>query len=149
MKVAITGSRGMLGHDLRKAFADADVIAFTRNDFDITDLGRTASVIKEARPDFLIHAAAYTDVDGSEKDPEFACRVNGIGTRNVTMACEDIRCPVSYISSDYVFSGEGKEPYNEWDVPGPVNEYGRSKLLGERFVSALTTRYYIVRTSWL
>jgi len=149
MRVALTGAEGMLGSEIRKIFADIDLAALSRRDVDITDLDSTVSVIKGIKPDYLIHAAAYTDVDGSELNPEKAYLVNGTGTRNVTMACEEAGCPVIYISSDYVFDGAKKEPYNEWDAPNPVNSYGHSKLMGERFVSSLTNRFYIVRTSWL
>ena len=149
MKIALTGSDGMLGHDIRKVFTDVELINFTLNDFDITDLDSTLSAIKEASPDYLIHPAAYTDVDGCEKDPETAYRVNAVGAKNVTTACEEIGCPVLYISTDYVFDGTKEEPYIESDEPNPLNEYGLSKLHGERFVSSLTDSYYIVRTSWL
>ncbi len=149
MRIALTGPDGMLGHDIRSVFADIELIGLALHDLDITDLDKTVSAIKRIRPDYLIHTAAYTDVDGSELDPEKAYLVNGTGTRNVTMACEEAGCPVIYISSDYVFDGTKKEPYNEWDTPNPVNRYGLSKLMGERFVSSLTNRFYIVRTSWL
>jgi dTDP-4-dehydrorhamnose reductase len=149
LKIALTGSGGMLGHDIKRVFSDVDLIALTRHDVDITDLNKTLRVIQEIKPDYVIHAAAYTDVDGSEHDPDRACRVNGIGTRNITMASEAVHCPVMYISSDYVFDGAKKTPYNEWDIPGPINQYGISKLLGEKFVSSLTNKFYIVRTSWL
>ena len=149
MKIAVTGSDGMLGHDIRSAFTDVELIALTLKDFDITDLDKSLSVLKNIRPDYVIHAAAYTDVDGSERDPDTAYHVNGIGTRNMTMACEAIRCPIVYISSDYVFDGKKNEPYDEWDTPNPINQYGLSKFLGEKFVSSLTNRFYIVRTSWL
>ena len=149
MKIALTGSDGMLGHDIQKVFTDVELINFTLHDFDITDLDRTLSAIKEARPDYLIHPAAYTDVDGCEKDPETAYQVNAIGAKNVATACEEIGCPVLYISTDYVFDGTKEEPYIESDEPNPLNEYGLSKLHGERFVSSLTDSFYIVRTSWL
>ena len=149
MKIALTGSDGMLGHDIQKVFSDEEVVPFTLNDFDITDLDATMSAVREAKPDFLIHPAAYTDVDGCEQNPETAYRVNGTGTRNLVMACEEVGCPIIYISTDYVFNGKAKEPYNEWDATDPVNQYGLSKLLGEQFVSSLTNRFYIVRTAWL
>ncbi len=149
MRIALTGPDGMLGHDIRNVFADNELIGLALHDLDITDLDNTVSAIKRIRPDYLIHTAAYTDVDGSELDPEKAYLVNGTGTRNVTMACEEAGCPIIYISSDYVFDGTKKEPYSEWDAPNPINRYGISKLMGERFVSSLTNRFYIVRTSWL
>jgi dTDP-4-dehydrorhamnose reductase len=157
LKIAVTGVGGMLGYAVRHVFADTEtssaqsieLIGLTRRDFDITDLDKVVTKIKEIMPDYLIHTAAYTDVDGCELNPEKAYLVNGIGTRNVVMACEAINCPIVYISTDYVFNGNKKEPYNEWDKPNPVNKYGLSKLFGERFVTSLTNRFYIVRTSWL
>ena len=149
MRIALTGSNGMLGHAVREVFTDVELIPIPRNELDITDLDRTLSLIRQIRPDYLIHAAAYTDVDGSEHDPERAYLVNGLGTRNVVMACEEVRCPIIYISTDYVFDGTKRQPYNEWDEPNPINQYGFSKFLGERFVMSLTNRFYIVRTSWL
>jgi dTDP-4-dehydrorhamnose reductase len=150
VRIALTGSDGMLGSDIRRVFQeDTDLINFSLKDFDITDLDATVSKIREAEPDYLIHSAAYTDVDDCEKNPEIAFRVNGIGTRNIVMACEDIKCPVMYISTDYVFDGTKGSPYNEWDQPNPINQYGISKLLGEHYVMALTNRFSIVRTSWL
>lgn len=149
MRIALTGSNGMLGHDILKVFKDVELAALTRKDLDITSLDQSVSRIKDISPDYLIHSAAYTDVDGCEQDPEKAYLVNGIGTRNITMACEEVKCPILYISSDYVFDGASKEPYHEWDQTGPVTRYGRSKLMGEQYVHSLTNRFYIVRTSWL
>jgi len=139
----------MLGSDISSVFSDVELTAFTLKDFDITDLDASVAAIRKIRPDYLIHAAAYTNVDESEQAPDHAYLVNGIGTRNLTMACEEVGCPIIYISSDYVFDGAKTEPYNEWDMPNPINYYGLSKLLGERYVTSLTNRFYIVRTSWL
>jgi len=149
LKIALTGSGGMLGYAIKNIFSDVVLLSLTHNDLDITDLYNTLLKIKEIKPNYLIHAAAYTDVDGCELNPERAYLVNGTGTRNVTMACEEIKCPIIYISTDYVFDGAKSEPYNEWDTPNPINKYGISKLLGEHFVMSLTNRFYIVRTSWL
>ncbi len=149
MRIAVTGSKGMLGYAIKQVFTDIELIGLTRKDFDITDLDKTAPKIKEIKPDYLIHTAAYTDVDGSELNPEKAYLDNGIGTRNVVMACEAINCPIIYISTDYVFDGSKKEAYNEWDKPNPINKYGLSKLIGELFVTSLTNKFYIIRTSGL
>ncbi len=150
MKVALTGAGGMLGHDVKRVFSgDVELIGLRSSSMDITSLDAVLRVIRELRPDYLIHAAAFTDVDGSESGPEKAYLINGTGTRNITMACEEVKCPVIYISSDYVFDGTKSGQYDEWDATNPVNRYGLSKLMGERFVASLTNRYYIVRTSWL
>ena len=149
MRVCLTGADGMLGHAIQKAFFDVDVVGFTLDLLDITNLDDTVKKIKDARPDFLIHTAAFTNVDLCESEPEKAYLVNGLGARNVAMACEETNCPILYISTDYVFDGAKGTPYNEWDEPNPSGIYGLSKLMGERFVSSLTNKFYIVRTSWL
>ena len=149
MKVALTGADGMLGHAIQKVFSDTELMPFSLASFDITDLERSVKMLRDTRPDVLIHTAAFTDVDACETDAEKAYRVNGMGARNMAIACEEIRCPILHISSDYVFDGEKETPYNEWDRPNPINHYGISKLLAEQFVSSLTNKFYIVRTSWL
>jgi dTDP-4-dehydrorhamnose reductase len=149
MKVALTGAGGMLGNAVQKVFSDVDLIAFDHRSLDVTSLDRVMETVRGVSPDFLIHAAAFTNVDLCESETEKAYLVNGIGARNVAMACEEIRCPIVYLSSDYVFDGSKGRPYDEWDRTNPINTYGLSKLLGEQFVSSLTSRYYIVRTSWL
>jgi dTDP-4-dehydrorhamnose reductase len=149
VRVALTGADGMLGHDICAAFKDIDLVQLTLNTLDITSMDAVMKTVREIRPDLLIHAAAFTDVDRAESEPEEAYRVNGIGTRNLSMAAEEFRCPIMYISTDYVFDGTKTGQYDEWDETSPVNQYGLSKLMGERFVTSLTNRYYIVRTSWL
>lgn len=149
MKIAITGADGMLGHAMQKVFSDTELVTFSHAGLDITDLDRAVKTVRDARPDILIHAAAFTDVDACETDPEKAYLVNGIGTRNMAIACEEIHCPIIHISSDYVFDGTKSSPYDEWDKTNPINQYGLSKLMAEQFISSLTNRFYIVRTSWL
>jgi dTDP-4-dehydrorhamnose reductase len=149
VKVALTGASGMLGHAVRKVFSDLCLMPFSHAELDITNLDEAVTKIRDARPDYVIHAAAFTNVDACETEPETAYLVNGIGARNIAIACEEIHCPVIHISSDYVFDGTKTGPYDEWDVPRPVSQYGISKLMAEQFISTLTNRFYIVRTSWL
>jgi dTDP-4-dehydrorhamnose reductase len=149
MKVVVTGAKGMLGNALLRVFSDTKVIGLSHDQLDVTVLDDAVNKIKTIKPDFVIHAAAFTNVDLCESEPEEAYRVNGIGTRNVAIACEEIKCPVIYISSDYVFDGTKGKPYYEWDQTNPINQYGLSKHMGETFVSSLTNRFYILRTSWL
>lgn len=149
MRILLTGAGGMLGRDMQSVFADQEIICFDIAELDITVLDDVRNLVTEASPDFVIHCAAYTNVDQCEAEPEKAYLVNGIGARNMAMVCEDLRCPLVYISTDYVFDGEKGTLYNEWDNTNPVNQYGLSKLLGERYVSAFCSRYYIVRTAWL
>jgi dTDP-4-dehydrorhamnose reductase len=133
-RVLLTGVGGPLGAARREAFPDAD--ARTRAELDVTEPIALGYV-----PSLVLHAAAWTDVDGAEADEAGAVRVNVEGTRNVC----GLGAPVVYYSSDYVFNGAKREPYVESDEPAPLGAYGRSKLLGEREVSA----GWIVRSSWL
>ncbi|MBI5847808.1 MAG: dTDP-4-dehydrorhamnose reductase [Nitrospirae bacterium] len=149
MKVALTGADGMLGHAVQKVFTEIHLVPFSRTGLDITKLDGAVKAVRETRPDVLIHAAAFTDVDACESDPEKAYLVNGIGARNMAIACEEIHCPIIHISSDYVFDGTKSSAYDEWDRTNPLSHYGRSKLMAEQFITSLTNRYYIVRTSWL
>ncbi|MBI5075046.1 MAG: dTDP-4-dehydrorhamnose reductase [Nitrospirae bacterium] len=149
MKVALTGADGMLGHAVQKAFSDTELLPFSRAGLDITDLDHAVKTVRDIRPDILIHTAAFTDVDACEADPEKAYLVNGMGARNMAIACEEIRCPIFHISSDYVFDGTKGSSYDEWDKTNPISQYGLSKLMAEQFISSLTSRFYILRTSWL
>ena len=133
-RVLITGAGGQLGRALAEAFPWAD--ARTREKLDVT-----RAVELEERPDLVLHAAAWTDVDGAEADSEAAHAVNVEGTRRVAA----LGAPVVYFSSDYVFDGRKRGPYVESDAPAPASVYGRTKLAGEREVRA----GWIVRTSWL
>jgi len=149
MKIALTGANGMLGHAIQKVFSAETLLPFHHATLDITDLDRVVKAVRDAKPDVLVHAAAFTDVDACEADPEKAYLVNGMGARNMAMACEEIRCPILHISSDYVFDGTKGSGYDEWDRRNPINHYGLSKLMAEQFISSLTNRFYIIRTSWL
>jgi dTDP-4-dehydrorhamnose reductase len=133
-RVLITGAGGQLGRALAELFPDAD--ARSRDELDVTrplELGY--------RPDLVLHAAAWTDVDGAEAEPDEAARVNVEGTRNVVA----LGAPVVYFSTDYVFDGDTRTPYVESGAPNPLSAYGRSKLDGEREIRD----GWIVRSSWL
>ena len=140
MKIVVIGAAGLLGRARCRAFSsDWSVIAVTHADVDICDLRHTKALIGYARPDVVINAAAYADVDGCESDPERAFNVNAFGARNVAIASRAVRASHVYVSTDYV----------ESDPPAPLNVYGWSKLAGERAVQRSHPRSFIVRTSWL
>lgn len=141
----------MLGQDLVVMLRDRghEVLAWGREDYDICDAAKVSAVVGETWPDLVIHAAAYTQVDKAEGEPDVAMQVNGEGTRNVAMPCRDRGIPMFYVSTDYIFDGTKGEPYMPGDPPNPINVYGHSKLLGERAVRDLLEDYCIVRTSWL
>lgn len=150
MNIAVTGGRGMLGSDLCRVLSEKHrVFCLDLPDFDITDADLVRSKLSDLNPEAVIHCAAFTDVDGCERDPEKAFRVNGLGTQNVVYACMGKRVKLMYISTDYVFDGSKKTPYIEEDAPTPLSVYGKSKLAGEMAIRGHRHRFFIVRTSWL
>ncbi|MCY9668273.1 dTDP-4-dehydrorhamnose reductase [Paenibacillus alginolyticus] len=150
MKVLITGAGGQLGYDLSRVLAPIhEVTVWTREQLDVSDEGQVADILANERPDAVIHAAAYTNVDRAESETELAYQVNAIGSLHIAKVCEQIGAKLIYISTDYVFDGTKGTPYDEVDTTNPGNVYGRSKLLGVKFVSRTCTMHFIVRTSWL
>ncbi len=163
MKVLITGISGMLGVDLYQTLKEKhEVVGFDLKEFpstsflsplvqrgDITRIDEVKRAFDELSPDLVVHAAAYTDVDGCERDPDKAYKVNALGTQNVCLASQEPNIPIIYISTDFVFDGNKDSPYLEFDQPHPINIYGRSKLAGEEYVKTLLNKYFVVRTSWL
>lgn len=150
-KILITGARGMLGQDLAPILEDEgfEVIETSSKTLDITNKNQVKKVIKEEKPDYVVHCAAYTDVDGAEENVEAATKINVEGTENIAKACRENGSTLIYISTDYVFDGEKKEPYLPTDKTNPLNIYGKTKLDGESAVQKLCEKYYITRTSWL
>jgi dTDP-4-dehydrorhamnose reductase len=149
MRVFITGCKGQLGRALDGEFAGAVVAGCDLPEVDIVDRDAIRAAIADFRPDVVIHAAAWTDVDGCARDPERAYRVNGIGTQNVALACAASEAAMVYVSTNEVFDGAATAPYHEWDPVHPINAYARSKVAGEWFTRNLLTRFYIARTAWL
>jgi dTDP-4-dehydrorhamnose reductase len=175
-RIVITGSSGMLGCALsRELGGDYQVYGMDvvqskdlgdrqrtacpgRNEqqagacsvnCDITDRKRTVDAISKIKPDIVIHAAAWTDVDGCELDPGKAYKVNSAGTENIALASRKAGATVVYISTDFVFDGRKKRPYKETDKPNPLSVYGDSKLKGEEAVKKISENHFILRTSWL
>ena len=157
MRVLITGGRGQLGTELA-AVCDAagdEVILCAHSDLDVSDRESALQVVGAVRPDVVVHAGAWTNVDGCETDPQRAYLVNALGSRHVAEAAALTGARLLYVSSDYVFDGRGSGPegggaYTEWDATGPISHYGRSKLGGEHEVmSVLGPAATIVRASWV
>ncbi|MFV9504701.1 MAG: dTDP-4-dehydrorhamnose reductase [Oscillochloridaceae bacterium umkhey_bin13] len=149
MRIAITGANGQLGTALLAALsADYELLPLTQPSFDL-DTPEAVDQLVATAADLIIHPAAYTNVDGCARDPELAYRINGLGTKYVALACRQLDVPLVYISTNEVFAGDAERPYNEYDLTGPVNAYGRSKLAGELIVRELLSRFYIVRVAWL
>ena len=150
MKVLITGSNGMLGHDLMEVLKDNhELMLTTSKTLDITDKEHVIQFICENEPDIVINSAAYTDVDGCETKQDLAYAVNGDGVRNLAFACRQVDCPLLHISTDYVFNGKNTRPWTEDDEVDPISIYGKSKLKGEEAILEILDKFYILRTAWL
>jgi dTDP-4-dehydrorhamnose reductase len=149
----VIGAKGMLGRDLlgvlHSSFPDDEVVGWDIEEIDIQKEEESVFKIEKLRPNIVIHVAAYTDVDGCERDEEKAFAVNAEGTKYVALAASKCRAKVIYLSTDYVFDGNKMEPYVESDLPHPLNVYGRSKLQGEQYVQELVKNGLIIRTQWL
>jgi dTDP-4-dehydrorhamnose reductase len=149
-KVLITGAKGQLGYDLCNILAmDFNIIPTDLDELDITNPDDVVSNFTLHEPDIVIHAAAFTDVDGSESHQEEAFKINAMGTQNVALACQEFHSRMVYISTDYVFDGSLRIPLREYHKTNPLNVYGESKVLGEQIVQHLVMRHFILRTSWL
>lgn len=149
MKILILGAKGMLGHDLVNIFDDYEVFAWDLKVIDITNKKIVQRKILGLKPDIVINAAAYTNVDGCERDKKLCMEVNGYAVGYLALACKTCGAILVHYSTDYVFNGQKKEGYKENDKINPLNTYGESKALGEKELMANTDKYYLIRTSWL
>ncbi|WP_028591729.1 dTDP-4-dehydrorhamnose reductase [Paenibacillus massiliensis] len=151
MKVMVTGAAGQLGTDAVRIFTEQghEVLASDRAQLDITDQQQTLDAVTAFKPDAIVHCAAYTAVDAAETDVDGAYRVNAVGTRNLAVAAERVGAKLIYISTDYVFDGQSEQAYHEYDNTNPQSIYGKSKRAGEVHTQTLSSRYFIVRTSWV
>lgn len=152
MKVLVTGAKGQLGHDvvLELNRRGHTAIATDREEMDITDEKSVDAFIRANAPDAVIHCAAYTAVDKAEEDVQ-ACRmINAAGTKNIAVTCKKLGCKMMYISTDYVFDGEGERPWEPDDaVTTPLNVYGQTKYEGEVAVRENVEKFFIVRIAWV
>lgn len=149
-RILTIGSAGMLGQALVAEFANShEVIGWDHEDLDITQVESVQSKIKSLRPDLIINAAAYTDVDRAESEIEKANLVNGHAVGYLAAAAAELKIPIVHYSTEYVFDGESQSGYSEDALPNPVSAYGRSKLLGEDELKKNTDKYYLVRLSRL
>jgi len=150
MKVLVFGARGMLGKDLVPALSvKHQVLGRDIEDLNIADQQRVQKEIETMRPQVVVNAAAYTDVDGCEGKRELAFSVNAEGARNIAAGCAASNARMIHLSTDYVFDGTSSAPYREEDPPNPLNVYGASKLQGERQIREVLENHLIIRTEWL
>jgi dTDP-4-dehydrorhamnose reductase len=149
MRTLLIGARGMLGKDIVQDWPAEEIIAAGSNDADIRDLDQVRQLVSDARPDWILLAAAYTDVDGSEKNSDQAFAVNAAGAENVARAASEFGARLLYVSTDYVFDGTSTKPYETGHPLNPLNVYGASKAAGEAAVQKYAKEWCIGRTSWL
>ncbi|SIR46870.1 dTDP-4-dehydrorhamnose reductase [Halanaerobium kushneri] len=151
MKVLVTGADGQLGYDVVEKLNEENIeyLGVDKEDFDLTNEQETKDFILDYAPDVIIHCAAYTDVDQAEVERNLCYQVNVEGTRYVTEAAKELDAKMLYISTDYVFDGQGEKPFEVTAPPNPINYYGETKYQGEQKIQKLLDKYFIVRTSWV
>ena len=133
---------------MQSALGAHDLIPLTKEKLDITDFVQVQTVAKELRPDCILNAAAYTNVDGAEMNVRLAYAVNALGPRNLAVIAATLDIPLMHVSTDYVFDGRSSVPYHEFDRTNPLSAYGASKLAGEEAIRSLHRRHFIARTAW-
>ena len=155
MRVLVTGAKGQLGSDLLCELSKRNIeaVGIDIEDLDITDAAATKKVIEDinnkTKLDAIIHCAAYTVVDAAEDNEALVTKINAEGTKNIAEVAKTLDVAMMYISTDYVFDGEGKRPWEPDDKRAPLNVYGMAKYKGEVYVEELVKKYFIVRISWV
>jgi len=149
MRITLFGASGLLGQELIQALSGEQLTALSSRDADIRDQSRVEQVIRESRPDCVILAAAYTNVDGCETNRELAFAVNHQGAANVASSARTAGARLLFLSSDYVFDGSKRSPYEITDTRHPINVYGETKARAEQQLLEILPDVCIVRTSWL
>ncbi|WP_299521448.1 dTDP-4-dehydrorhamnose reductase [Winogradskyella sp.] len=150
-RIAVLGSDGQLGKTLKHSAGNANSSYkfYTKSEIDITNKDAIDNTFKNNSFDFCINCAAYTNVEAAETDFKNAFLVNAIGTKNIAEICKAYHVKLIHVSTDYVFDGTKNSPYTTNDATNPINQYGRSKLGGERYIKDIMAEYYIIRASWL
>lgn len=151
MRVLVTGVKGQLGHDVMNELAKRgyEGIGVDVEEMDITDREAVERVMREVYPDKVVHCAAWTAVDDAEDKEELCRKVNALGTENIARMCRELSAPMIYLSTDYVFDGEGTRPWEPDDERHPLNVYGQTKYEGELAVEKYLDAYFIVRIAWV
>ena len=151
MKILVTGVNGQLGYDVMNELAKRGIegVGTDVDNMDVTDAAACERVIKEVGPDAVMHCAAYTAVDAAEENVDLCRRINADGTRNIAAVCKELDIPMMYISTDYVFDGQGTRPWEPDDERHPLNVYGQTKYEGELAVEELLEKYFTIRIAWV
>ena len=149
MKVAVIGADGQLGVDVVNQFTREgdDVRSLTHTEIEVSEIDSVSNCLKEIRPDVVVNTAAMHHVEKCEQEPQKAFAVNGLGARNLALVSREIDATLFHVSTDYVFDGAKRKPYEETDAPRPLNVYGNTKLSGEHFVRGMCEKHFVLRTS--
>lgn len=149
MRILITGAQGQVGQALVAALGSQhELVPVSHADLDISAAAASSRLL-ELQPELVIHPAAFTNVDACAREPDRALLINGLGTKHVALACQQLDVPLVYVSTNEVFDGQARTPYLEFDQPRPINPYGYSKWVGEQLVQQLVRKFYIVRIAWV
>jgi dTDP-4-dehydrorhamnose reductase len=149
VRVLVTGAAGQVGGFVVRRLGGHEVLGVGHDSLDLTDRDQVELVVSSFVPDAIVNAAAMTNVDACERDPDRAFAVNALGVRHLAVAADRVGAHLVHVSTDYVFDGDSMRPYDEWDLTAPVNEYGRSKLGGEREAAEHARSWAVIRTSWV
>ncbi|WP_299434154.1 dTDP-4-dehydrorhamnose reductase [uncultured Aquimarina sp.] len=152
INILVTGGDGQLGKSiklLKSNYPDLDLCFTNSKELNITNKENIVLFFRNNSFDYVINCAAYTNVEQAEKEPNKAFLVNAEGVKNLAEICKETNKTLIHISTDYVFDGKKQTPYSEEDTPNPINEYGKSKLQGEKYIEEILKTYFIIRTSWL
>lgn len=155
-KILVTGCNGQLGRAIQQEYGNSvefiltDVVEGDKiSPLNIMDLDEVLGFVEKVQPDVIINCAAATNVDGCEKDWDFAYKLNALGPRNLAIAATNVDAKLVHVSTDYVFPGNASAPITEFDQPAPISAYGKTKYEGEKFVQQFSKKFFIVRTAWL
>lgn len=152
MKILVTGKNGQLGseiQDISKLYTEFEFVFVDRNQLDLSNVESIQNVLSKYQPNIIINAAAYTAVDKAETEVELVDKINHLAVHEIASWCKNNQAKLVHVSTDYVFSGDINKPLKESDVTSPINEYGNTKLLGEKAIEKSGCDYVIVRTSWV
>ena len=150
MKIALFGKNGQLGWELERSLPVlGNLVSFDREELDLCDLQAVQRTLKELKPNLIVNASAYTDVDRAEKEPELAMKINALAPGVMTEMSRKLGAVLIHYSTDYVFDGRQSTPYTEDDQTDPLDVYGKSKLMGEENIKQAGDAYLILRTSWV
>ena len=150
MRILLLGKNGQVGWELQRTLLPiGEVIAFGSNEVNLADFKAIIRIIKETKPNFIVNAAAYTDVDRAEEEPELAMVINSDAVGVIAETAKTIGAALIHYSTDYIFDGKKNTPYTEEDEPNPINVYGKTKAAGEKVIRQVGVPFFIFRTSWV